>query len=89
MDRATLQEFKTEVVNHHDYRYWGCGTQQEIEANYAEMSRPCTRTHDVPPPCDKKVLAAIRSKIQTKKHHRVEGDVGNGRPSKAVATRTR
>jgi hypothetical protein len=64
---AIEEEFKTEVVNHHDYRYWGYGSEQETEAHYAEMSRPCAQTHVAPPPCEESVLAAIRKKIGTKK----------------------
>src|SRR5260370_40626171 len=63
---AIEEEFKTEVVNHHDYRYCGFGSEQEMEANYAELSMTCAQTHGVPPPSTS-VLAAIRSKIQTKK----------------------
>ena len=66
---AIEEEFRTEVVNHHDYRYWGFGSEQEMEANYAEMSKPCAQTHVVPLPSEKSVLAAIRSKIQSKKQH--------------------
>ena len=63
---AIEEEFKTEVVNHHDYRYWGFGSEQEMEANDAEMSRPWARTHIVPPPSEKSVLAAIRNKFKLK-----------------------
>jgi hypothetical protein len=34
---AIEEEFKTEVVNHHDYRYWGFGSEQEIETMRANL----------------------------------------------------
>src|SRR5258708_38722534 len=83
---AIEEEFKTEVVNHHDYRYWGFRSEQEIEANYAELSRPCSQTHVVPPRSKKSIMAAIRSKMQ-KNNHCVEGDVDVWLVYKAVATR--
>jgi hypothetical protein len=64
---AIEEEFKTEVVNHHDYRYWGYGSEEEMEADYAEMSKPSAQAHVAPAPCEESVLVAIRTKIGTKK----------------------